>query len=37
MVVKAIQPQVVNGVPVTPRPALWADVRDDTWNDWRWQ
>jgi lysine 2,3-aminomutase len=22
---------------VTPRPALWADVPDEQWNDWRWQ
>ncbi len=22
---------------VTPRPALWADVSDEQWNDWRWQ
>jgi lysine 2,3-aminomutase len=21
----------------TPRPALWADVPDEQWNDWRWQ
>ena len=21
----------------TPRPAIWADVPDETWNDWRWQ
>lgn len=21
----------------TPRPALWADVPDSQWNDWRWQ
>jgi lysine 2,3-aminomutase len=21
----------------TPRPAIWADVPDDKWNDWRWQ
>jgi lysine 2,3-aminomutase len=21
----------------TPRPALWADVPDEKWNDWRWQ
>lgn len=23
--------------PSTPRPALWADVPDEKWNDWRWQ
>lgn len=22
---------------VTPRPAIWADVPDEKWNDWRWQ
>ncbi|MBN1122182.1 MAG: lysine 2,3-aminomutase [Anaerolineae bacterium] len=22
---------------MTPRPALWADVPDEKWNDWRWQ
>jgi lysine 2,3-aminomutase len=22
---------------VTPRPALWADIPDEKWNDWRWQ
>ncbi len=22
---------------VTPRPAFWADVPDEQWNDWRWQ
>jgi lysine 2,3-aminomutase len=21
----------------TPRPAIWADVPDEQWNDWRWQ
>ena len=21
----------------TPRPAIWADVPDEKWNDWRWQ
>jgi lysine 2,3-aminomutase len=21
----------------TPRPAMWADVPDEKWNDWRWQ
>ncbi|MBZ0300879.1 MAG: lysine 2,3-aminomutase [Anaerolineae bacterium] len=24
-------------VPRTPRPALWADVPDEQWDDWRWQ
>ncbi|NPV67355.1 MAG: lysine 2,3-aminomutase [Anaerolineae bacterium] len=37
MVVKSIRPVLVNGVEVTPRPALWADVPDEQWNDWRWQ
>src|SRR5512141_166829 len=21
----------------TPRPAIWADVPDEQWDDWRWQ
>jgi len=21
----------------SPRPALWANVPDEQWNDWRWQ
>ncbi len=37
MVVKSIKPVLANGVEVTPRPALWADVPDEQWNDWRWQ
>lgn len=37
MVVKSIKPVISNGVEVTPRPALWADVPDEQWNDWRWQ
>jgi lysine 2,3-aminomutase len=24
-------------VSTTPRPAIWADVPDEKWNDWRWQ
>ncbi len=24
-------------IEMTPRPALWADVPDEKWNDWRWQ
>jgi lysine 2,3-aminomutase len=24
-------------VSYTPRPAIWADIPDDKWNDWRWQ
>ncbi len=31
--VSTTQPQTQS----TPRPALWADVPDDKWNDWRWQ
>ncbi len=31
--VAATQP----AVPSTPRPAIWAGVPDDKWNDWRWQ
>ena len=37
MVVKSIRPVISNGVEVTPRPAIWADVPDEKWNDWRWQ
>lgn len=37
MVVKSITPVISNGVEVTPRPAVWADVPDEKWNDWRWQ
>lgn len=38
MVVKRITHIVDdNGLKVTPRPALWADVPDEKWNDWRWQ
>jgi lysine 2,3-aminomutase len=25
------------GLPGTPRPAIWRDVPDEKWNDWRWQ
>ncbi|HEC22608.1 MAG TPA: lysine 2,3-aminomutase [Chloroflexi bacterium] len=30
---------VSSGEPLeyTPRPAIWADVPDEKWNDWRWQ
>lgn len=38
MVIKAITPvQDASGLSVTPRPAIWADVPDEKWNDWRWQ
>ncbi len=37
MVVKSLKAVVSNGIEVTPRPALWADVPDEQWNDWRWQ
>ncbi len=37
MVIKSITPVISNGMQVTPRPALWADVPDEKWNDWRWQ
>jgi lysine 2,3-aminomutase len=32
------KPKVANRALVrTPRPALWADVPDEQWDDWRWQ
>jgi lysine 2,3-aminomutase len=37
---KTVSPMPVGLEPrldVTPRPALWADVPDEKWNDWRWQ
>jgi len=31
------EPPSVQWVDRTPRPALWADVPDDKWDDWHWQ
>ncbi len=33
MVIKTAPEQLA----ATPRPAIWADVPDEQWNDWRWQ
>ncbi|NDJ35714.1 MAG: lysine 2,3-aminomutase [Chloroflexi bacterium] len=27
----------LNNIEAVPRPAVWADVPDDHWNNWRWQ
>ncbi len=34
---KPVEPMPEGGLAVTPRPAVWADVPQEQWDDWRWQ